>query len=81
MAENQVTREEELALKATEEEFDLISDCEEDELDDTEEARVEAIELEETEGEPVVTRIERLSRSVPEELDREDEGMSLLPPL
>ncbi|KAL3258479.1 hypothetical protein ABHI18_006016 [Aspergillus niger] len=80
MAENQVTREEELALKATEEEFDLISDCEEDEPDDMEEARVEAIELEGTEGEPEVTRIERLSRSVFEELDREDEGMSLLPP-
>ncbi|KAI2964925.1 hypothetical protein CBS147323_6033 [Aspergillus niger] len=79
-AENQVTREEELALKATEEEFDLISDCEEDEPDDTEEARVEAIELEETEGEPEVTSIERLSRSVSEELDREDEEMSLLPP-
>jgi len=78
ITENQVTREEELALKVTKEEFDLISNCEKDKPDNIEEARVEAIELEGTEGEPEVTRIKKLSRSVSEELDREDERISLL---
>ncbi|XP_077660676.1 uncharacterized protein AFUA_4G03300 [Aspergillus fumigatus Af293] len=76
----QATHEEELTLKATEDEFELISDREEEKLESIG-ARDQAMQLEESDSELEVSRLRDLSRDISEELDREDEGTSLLPPL
>lgn len=79
-ADIQATHEEELTLKATEDEFELISDREEEKLESIG-ARDQAMQLEESDSELEVSRLRDLSRDISEELDREDEGTSLLPPL
>lgn len=79
-ADIQATHEEELTLKATEDEFELISDREEEKLESIG-ARDQAMQLEESDSELEVSRLRDLSRDISEELDSEDEGTSLLPPL
>jgi hypothetical protein len=75
-----VSWEEEYALKATEDEFDPISEFEEDEETNVDEDSVHGMDTdEEVETEVEVSRADRRPTCVSEELDENGE-MSLLPP-
>jgi hypothetical protein len=77
----QVSCEEEYALKATEDEFDPISDFEEDEEDNVDEDSIQDMETdEEVETEIEVSRVGRTPTCVSEELEENSGEMSLLPP-
>jgi hypothetical protein len=77
----QVSREEEYALKATEDEFDPISDFEEDEETNVGENSVQGMDTdEEVETEVEVSRVDRPPTCVSEELEENGGEMSLLPP-
>jgi hypothetical protein len=76
----QASHEEEYALKVTEDEFDPISDFEEDEETNVDENSVQGMDTdEEVETEVEVSRADRPPTCVSEELDENGE-MSLLPP-
>jgi hypothetical protein len=76
-----VSREEEYALKATEDEFDPISDFEEDEEDNVDEDSIQDMETDEdVETEIEVSRVGRTPTCVSEELEENSGEMSLLPP-
>jgi hypothetical protein len=77
----QVSREEEYALKATEDEFDPISDFEEDEETNVDENSVQGMDTdEEVETEVEVSRVDRPPTCVSEELEENGGETSLLPP-
>jgi hypothetical protein len=77
----QVSHEEEYALKVTEDEFDLISDFEEDEETNMDENSVQGMDTdEEVETEVEVSRVDRPPMCVSKELEENSGEMSLLPP-
>jgi hypothetical protein len=76
----QVSREEEYALKATEDEYDPISDFEEDEGNNMDEESIQGMDTdEEVETEVELPLVGRPPTCVSEELEKNGE-MSLLPP-
>jgi hypothetical protein len=76
-----VSREEEYALKATEDEFDPISDFEEDEETNVDKNSVQGMDTdEEVKTEVEVSRVDRPPTCVSKELEENGGEMSLLPP-
>jgi hypothetical protein len=77
----QVSHEEEYALKVTEDEFNLISDFEEDKETNMDENSVQGMDTdEEVETEVEVSRVDRPPMCVSKELEENSGEMSLLPP-
>lgn len=79
--DNQVTREVESALKAIEDEFDPISDCEEDAVEEDNTQAIEIDEESEGESEPETSRIGGILMNVPEEPEEDVELPQLPPPV
>ncbi|KAI3017332.1 hypothetical protein CBS147347_10328 [Aspergillus niger] len=76
----QVSRDEEYALKATEDEFDPISDFEEDEENNVDEGGIQDMETdEEVETQAEVSRPGRPPRYISEEREENSGEISLLP--
>jgi hypothetical protein len=76
-----VSYEEEYALKATEDEFDPISDFKEDEEDNIDEDSIQDMETDkEVETEIEVSRVGRTPMCVSKELEENSGEMLLLPP-
>jgi hypothetical protein len=76
-----VSYKEEYALKVTEDEFNLISDFEEDEETNMDENSVQGMDTdEEVETEVEVSRVDRPPIYVSKELEENSGEMSLLPP-
>jgi hypothetical protein len=76
----QVSREEEYALKATEDEYDLISDFEEDEENNMDEESIQGMDIdEEVETEVELPLVGRPTTCVFEELEENGEMLLLLP--
>ena len=76
--DNQVTREVESALKAIEDEFDPISDCEEDAAEEDNTQAIEIDEESEGDSEPETSRMGGILMNVPEE---PEEDVQLPPPI
>lgn len=79
--DNQVTREVESALKATEDEFDPISDCEEDAAEEDNTQAIEINEESEGESEPETSRMDGILMNVHEEPEEDVELPQLPPPI